>query len=256
MKVNINDIDTLESLPLRESRKDYITRIYGDFWNLHRFDSPNYNSERSKDPYIITFFIIKRFIGKPFDKVFSYLCRRVEPQYRYHFLDEFEADKRNYIWANKYMVDDNGNIQLNPEYVAKPWKRSNPKTSYTFHSFDYKRAYLNIKTGEISDHAPYFKWEEHHWRLQDVAGFTKEFESCKTKDYVRTRKEDLKRKNLVLRARKKTAREKAYSYLTKEEEKLIIQRKEDLIKRDAHGFDEKSFKGAAYHGQKRKLKVA
>ena len=50
----------------------------------------------------------------------------------------------------------------------------------------------------------------------------------------------------------KEQKKKDYSFLTDDEKRKIEERQSDLIKRDNHGFDDESFKGYWYHGQKRK----
>ena len=85
-----------------------------------------------------------------------------------------------------------------------------------------------------------------------ICGYSKEFESKKDKEYIRLMKEKAKQKKLFDKYYKKEKRKKDYSFLTDDEKRKIEERQTDLIKRDSHGFDDESFKGYWYHGQKRK----
>lgn len=246
--------NNIENLPYKESRKAYITRKYGDFWNLRRFDSPSYNSERSKDPFIIVDHVIKKFVGRSFDKAFRHYCSKVEARYQYIFLDELAGDIRD-RWPNEYIVNEEGNIQINPEYLLKPWKckTKHVPQSVTFQSFDYQTVYVNLRTGKEQKHLGCFD-RESNFGIKIVSGFYKYFEDDTSKEYLRMVREDNHRRNLAYKRSKKYVKE--YSFLTREEERLKKQKEEDLLKRDSHGFDEESFKGLEYHGQKRKLKNA
>jgi len=252
-------LDNLENLPKRESRKDYLTRKYGDMWDLKKFDHPHYRSENSDYPWVKAERVIKKFIGKQFDKAFSYYCKQVEQFEQYHFHTYFKKDEHrwNRSYPSKFIVDKNGNIQRNKEYEQKPWKKKNKDKKVIFTSFDYKEGYYNKETGETVTQLSYcatFKHNRHKWKEIVVSGFWKEFESKEDKEYIRLMIEDKKRKKLEERRYKKWLKEKQYSFLTKKEEELLKQKETDLIKRDSHGFDENSFKGIEYHGQKRKRK--
>ena len=68
----------LNELPFRESRKEYITRKYGDMGNVKRFDNSWVRSEKSDFPWVIAKRVILHNVGKSFDKAFSYYCKQVE----------------------------------------------------------------------------------------------------------------------------------------------------------------------------------
>ena len=257
--ININN---LESLPFRESRYQYITRKYGNLWDLPRFDNPWHRSDKGSYAWIKAERTIKRYIGKSYDKAFSHFCKQVEQHEQYEFNKYFTETGRHWNrYPNEYIVDDNGNIQYNPEYkqYKRRYKRDKQTTDITFKSFDYKESYINIHTGEINDNPHRYNLFNDKpygdWVLTVVEGFWKHFDDINNKEYHRLKREDQHRKELNERRYKKWARyEKKYSFLTRSEEKLIEEKEADLIKRDAHGFNENSFKGIEYHGQKRKIK--
>ena len=74
----MHKLDELEKLPKRESRKAYLTRKYGDMWDLPRFDHPWYRSNKSDLAYVKAQRVIKKFFGKSFNKAFSYYCKLVQ----------------------------------------------------------------------------------------------------------------------------------------------------------------------------------
>ena len=252
-----NIIDKLDNLPLKEGRKSYLTNKYGDMWNMRRFDNPWHLSEKSDYADVKAERVIKRFIGKSYDKAFSYYCNQVE-QYEYHFFKDYFEHIRYHIkypaeYIVEYIVDTNGNIQYNKEYKLKPWKtRKSESKGVIFKSYDYKEGYTHIKTGETKSN---LRWTDNksHWIYSVIEGFSKEFESEFDKNYICLVKEDRQRKELAFRRYEKWRKKhKVYDFRTDEEKNRIKEEETDIIKRDAHGFDDKSFKGEEYHGQNRK----
>lgn len=250
-------IEILETLPFKEGRKAYITRKYGDMWDLPRFDHPHYRSEKSDYPWVKAERVIKKFLGKSFDKAFSYYCNQVKVYEQYEFLDNFNQHQS---WGysshpSEYIVDDKGNIQINPEYKKRYRKRKKDTSNgVTFESYDYAEGYRHNETGEIKNNLTWCD-NPRRWARIVVSGFWKHFDDVNDKEYHRLKREDRHRKELNDRRYKKWARyEKQYSFLTDEEIKLKKEEITDLIKIESHGFDENSFKGIEYHGQKRKLK--
>lgn len=100
MWIHLN-FDKYDELPFRESRANYLTRVYGNMWNLQKFDYYQSN----KGAYCILYRILKSNINKSFDLAFSYYCKKVEKQYQYLFLREFEYKYRykNY-WIDKNKI--------------------------------------------------------------------------------------------------------------------------------------------------------
>lgn len=83
------NLEKLEELPKKESRKEYITRKYGDMWDLRRFDHPWYRSDKNDDPQVIAKRVIKKYLGKSFDDAFSYYCTLVKKHEHDEFLYEY-----------------------------------------------------------------------------------------------------------------------------------------------------------------------
>jgi hypothetical protein len=249
-------IEKLENLPIKEGRKAYLTNKYGDMWDLHKFDHRWHRSDKSDYAWVKAERAIKRFLGKSYDKAFSYYCEQVE-QYDYHeFKKYFESDNLRYYntqYPTEYIVDGNGNIQYNKEYKLKPWRKRKEETKgVIFKSYDYKEGYTHVKTGETKSDLRWFD-NNSHWIYSVIDGFSKEFKSEFEKEYIRLVKEDKQRKELAYRRYEKWRKKhKVYDFRTDEEKNRIKEEESDLIKRDAHGFDDKSFIGEEYHGQKRK----
>lgn len=231
------NIEKLESLPQRESRKSYLTRIYGNMWNLRRFDSWG-GFENKVDPYSLSNRIIKNNIGKSFDMAFHYYCNSINKRYQYIFLDQFRKYRH---YKPIFYIDENGIICKNE------FSRNKPK-SVIFKSFDYKEKNdtvfkKNKDTGKF----------EYQNNVILESGWWLEFESNKDIKY----KTLLKQKRQLLRLDKKkckTNNDKYYDWVLFKENynKKHKDDKIDMVKLEAHGFDKNSFRGIEYHGGERK----
>jgi len=93
-----------KELPKFESRKQYLTKKWGNMYDLHRFDHPL--SMRAKY-HKIKDRILHHYIGKSFDDAFSYYCTKVPAQYQKLFLEEFENPFSR--WS-EWSLDENKNI--------------------------------------------------------------------------------------------------------------------------------------------------
>lgn len=121
----------LDKLPIKESRAMYLTRKHGDMYNLAKFDRYWWRSESGKDPYKILYRVLDSYIGKQFDKAFSYFCTLVDFQFQYIFLKEFEKhDIYYYSFLNYYYVDKVGNIQVHKSDRPKRYKTKRTKREY------------------------------------------------------------------------------------------------------------------------------
>ena len=235
------DVNKLEQLPTRMSRKEYLTKKYRDMWNLKRFDS--YDRSKKEDQYFFHLNnILKSHIGKSVDDAFSKYCEKVDIQDQKYFFKEFNEEKQYY---SDYIIDDNKNIQLN----SNGWKRK--KNRVIFRSFDIKYGWYDIRA-KIIVNAGWRCVSEEYIRCI-IQGYEKIFESKKDPEYKRLMAEKVKLQRLDKKQKRKERRRQQYSFLTKREIALKND-KEDILKRDRKGFDEESFKGLEYHGQKRKRK--
>lgn len=192
--------------------------------------------------YIIVNRILENNIGKSFDLAFSYYCKKVNKQYQYLFLEEFQERRWSY-----YYVDEFGNIQYNNSYIET-------KKPIIIPSKDYQYELVHKITGKKHN-----EWSSFHknynigdWERVTISGCLMIFESENDPRLKRIRSEKQQARRKTDRFLKKEKKERQYSFLTKLEKDLIAQRQQDLIKRDSHGFDENSFKGIEYHGRKKK----
>lgn len=234
------DLEILKNLPTKESRKAYITRKYGDMWNLRKFDNPWYRSNRTDQYWFILDKVLKKFLGKSVDKAYSKYCKLVRFDEKEYFWKKF-TDLR---WGGpNYLIDANKNIQLNPKIYSRPKKR------IVFRSFDYEVSYYDIVTKKIIKN--YASRYNENVIVIVTKGFEKTFESKKDPEYIRLMAEKKKLIRLNNKYLKKLAKEKKYSFMS-EKEKAKRANELDIQKRNSHGFDEESFKGIEYHGQKRK----
>lgn len=240
---NIEKIEEWDNSPVRLSRSRYLTLKYGDMWNLRKFDRW-YRSNSSDLPWVIADRILRSSIGKNYDAAFSKFCKMVMPHERYSFIDEFE----NCRYSPKYIIDDNKNIQLNP----KRYIRS--KKTIRFQSFDLEYGYYDLLLKRfLTKKEASRMWVSNPKRFIYCIenGYELTFESKKDPEYIRLMREKNKLIRLNKKAVKKYEKQKEYCFLT-DAEKRLKESALDIQKRDAHGFDEDSFKGIEYHGQKRK----
>jgi len=125
-KVNINQLDKVETLPFRCNRVCYFKterRLGG--WDYPWYDH-YYHSD--KNPHHLTDRIINKNIGKSFDLAFHYYCTKSKREDRKLFLEQFEDYGRGNPY---YVVDEFDNIQ-------KGWKRNKYKKDIAFLSDDYR----------------------------------------------------------------------------------------------------------------------
>ena len=196
--------------------------------------------------------VLKNSIGKPFDEVFSNFCKKFPKSYQGPFLKEFEDYE---FYRNRHMrpidvwyVDDDRLIRINRDL-------NEYKGPYIIYSDDYKTEWFKKLTGEKLNDRWGPNWVDRDlYEKRRVAGTTWEFPSRRSPGFK-------KRTAIKQSRRRKSRREsslaqanKAYSFLTKDEQAKIDGRELDIISRDRHGFGDESFKGSPYHGQQRKIK--
>lgn len=237
------NIAKLEELPkFIGMRKDRC--IHNDYYRYWR---------NGVHPWMIIKRTIKHFIGKSFNEAFSYYCKKVPKYHQHYFLEEFYRKK--YWYQNKrydcYYIDDEGLIQ-NAKIIEKKIVK--------LYSNDYKVAWRLIdkppkwhwlKIGEITFDRPNYGFE-HYYEQFIYSGKVIVFESKNDPRFQRYHQEKQQAWKRKSKEDKFARKNKAYSFLTKAEKERKEQREKDLINRDRHGFDDESFKGEFYHGQKRK----
>lgn len=102
------DIDKLDKLPSRESRKMYITREFGDMWNINKFDHPWdwERSDKTKSTWFILDNVIKKFKGDAYNNAFSYYCKLV-PYYEQHKFHDYFFSVRSCVYGKDFILVNN-----------------------------------------------------------------------------------------------------------------------------------------------------
>jgi hypothetical protein len=149
-------------LPYRESKWQYITRKYGNCYNIRKWEYRT-PSEKSIDPWYLAKRIIANNIGKSFDLAFHYFCTKVRFQDQKYFFRHFET-LGSFRWRHyrSYYIDDLGLIQEN-----KVERKKRPITILTVdrqwvYTFDskkdplYKRVFAEIQI-VLKAHKKYWK---------------------------------------------------------------------------------------------------
>lgn len=240
------NIEELEELPIKMSRKEFIVEQYGNMWDLRKFDDPWYRSDKADYYWVKLDRILKSHIGKNVDEAYSKYCKVVETYEKQYFFKEFRNNSR---YNSTYTIDLNRCIQLNPDR----WQKK--KKSCIFRSFDFAYGYYDTKNKEyVSKLGFNWRYESDRYIYCVISGFEKTFESKQNPEYKRLNAEKIKAQKLHKKALKKEAKEKEYCFLTEKEIALKKSKETDILTRNRKGFDDESFKGLEYHGQKRKLK--
>lgn len=201
------DIEKLEQLPTRQSRKQFLTEKHGDMWDLKRFDHPWYRSDKNDLCWVKAERIIKKYMGKSFDKAFSEYCEKVELFEQKEFLDFFDENH----WRNDYIIDAQKRIQLNLE------KTPRYKKPIYFRSFDYQEGYYNIVTKEIVQSPRWWEYKNDNNIRVIIRGFEKTFESRKDPEYQRLQAEKIKAQKRNERLLKEQKKNRQYCFLTDKE---------------------------------------
>lgn len=209
------DIKKLSKLPFKESRKDYLTRKFGDMWNIAKFDHPWHDGEPSESPWKRAEWILKKNIGKSFDDAFSYYCTFVEKHEQRYFLREFQP---RYWHTPDYIIDNQKRIQVNPDR----YKRK--KKPIVFRSFDYKEGYYHIPTKTMRESVHWTEMNDNYIRVI-IQGFERTFKNKKDPEYKKLMAEKAKAEKRNYKLLKEIKAEKADTFLSKHnhENKIIKQ---------------------------------
>jgi len=187
-------------------------------------------------PYTIVSRVLKEFIGKPVDDAFSKYCKIVPVYQQQFFWDEIKPKRPRWRNIVYYFIDENGLIQKNNKEVAK--------TIYKIPSFDIEYGYINYETGDTKTRREHNSYIHSRYSWGIIKGKLYEFEH-KNYLYYKCFYEQQFKKRKLIKQKAKEQREKQYSFLTKSELEIINNRKDDIINRDRHGFDDMSFKNRA-----------
>lgn len=241
-----------EELPYRSSMRK---SQYSGPWYYRYKGAERINGQSI---YKILHRTLEKNVGKSFDLAFSYFCKLVPKKYQNLFLNEF---RRRYRGETDYIIDNNGNIQVNPNGMYKnfgrykgPYKFSITPDKEEWHKkIEYltHRELLSLISSKIPWYwspITYDSFYEIPWRVRNqyekviVLGKSIEFESQRNSKFKQLKAERRAKKRKADREDKKIRAQKSYSFLTKSEQAIIDARKNDLVNRDRHGFDDMSFK--------------
>lgn len=131
-------------------------------------------------------------MGKSFDEAFSYFCTLVPKHEQSEFLREFENAYGCY--EPDYIIDNNGNIQINKNSYWNKKIKDKSKESVIFYSIDYEEGWYNTITKKVYNHKEFSRLHYDMFPTKNfieivISGFSKEFESKKDKEYIRLMKE-------------------------------------------------------------------
>ena len=238
----------LEYLPSREPFRNGNSTERRDYWGR---GSANIRKVDGSEPWVHVERILKKFKGKQVNKAFSKYCSIVPKNQQYWFwkkLDEFDELKVRRRWfnydASHWYIDKDNRVQY---HQAKK-----KDISYSITSADYEEGYMNHMGETITDDEynrlnPIRRYGNRwankvfqEWTPIILNGEVFRFKK-KDADFYRCLADENGKANRMQREYDKYAEKKAYSFLTREEEQKIEDKKDDSIRRDAHGFDEDSF---------------
>lgn len=231
-------------------------------------------------PYEIARRIIKKYIGKQWDKAYSEYCSKV-PWYQKNVFKEEFRDK-NYRYSTSYIVDKNGCIQYS--------RMDKRKKDLCIKSDDFKIELRHRWTGhKKDDFLPVYKQEPYISRFKTfkmsgmrnsrllyyeygaipgrmkplyeryrskesefeaviVSGWIKYFKNKKDPEFKRLIAEKRKQRLINTKKQQILLQEKAYDMMTKREAELKKEKAANDVKILAHGFDlETSFRGQRHN---------
>lgn len=244
-----NTIEYYESLPFRESM-----RVELKWWGYH---GGHYTDIDNVSTWTVSRRIIEKYLGKSYDEAFSHYCQ-IAPKYaQYTFDDNLEKGKwfieeyltyKRYAYRKYYYIDDNGILCKTPKAPIQP---------STYYSDDYRSEKVPLYQGnEIN-------WDKYHrLKREGKEGLTTKdkimegrritYNSTNHPEYKKLMAEQMQKKKSNHKYWLEEAKNKAYIFLTDEEIKKKKDKITNTITRDRLGFNEDSFVGIEYHGQKRK----
>jgi len=245
MYLNIYNLEKSKNLPKRLSYTFHGNYKYNDY--CLRFITTNKN----KNPEYICRYILKKYLGKDFNKAYSEVCKKLPYYQRRYFIKNTLNNTINNRYS-KYYVDFNNNIQINENYYM--FKKESP---VIFYSIDYSEGYYDKSTRIFLSVNEYYNnsfYNNRHCIRVIISGYSKEFSSKKDPEYIKLMKIKNKQIRYYSKINKKKQKHKVYSFLSNEEIKTNKEKELDVIKRDSHGFDENSFKHTTHRKNKIKLK--
>lgn len=220
------DIEKLDALPKRQGRKERIVEILG---SMHNMRDP---VDEENDPWKIAGRVAKAYIGKNWDKAFSYYCKQVPVGRRWRYEAFMRLFNGYYRWnSDKWGIDKNNCITFTP------YKRNK---RIIFYSIDYRTELFHKVTGaKRSDYywaKKTYKDSDYEYRI--VQGWEKEFKTRKDPEYIRLSAEKKQMKARMQREFQKQEEQRYFDMLTRNERKLLEEKEKNSQVIQAHGFDE------------------
>lgn len=265
------DIEKLEDLPKRMGSRRAVKTT--ESWYRDGLGKSDYHKVNNYFPWTNVTRVLTNYYKKHVNEAFAHYCTLVPFYQQKFFWERFDLSRR-YRFITWYL-DENGFIQ-NADF-------ENPeKGPYTLKSPDFKSRLRHRETGhwvedfyairekpygpilyytykgrfrQIAAHNVYVATLEDFVEVT-IAGWRKSFSSKRDPGYQKAYQEQQRALRKERRSQAKAKAEIEYCMLTKVEKEIKRLSQFDVVKRDCHGFDEESFKGEFYHGQKRKLKDA
>lgn len=255
------------------SKSILISNRESNLWNLNKYSHDRYKIE-GVTLHTIIIRVLEKFTNKSVNDAFSYYCKLVPKHYQHEFFHRYYLANYNMIESTSYYrryslyyIDENNIIKEN-KYVK-------PKNKVIFKSWDYNEWIYDVTVNKwftVNDYISraYNKWWlryssreiiqlrerlQNNLKIDYISGIYKEFDSQKEKEYIKLRAQDIQQRRIIEKRNIKEKKEQEYSFLSRAEKELKQDQAKDLVRRDALGFDENSFKYDPYHGQKRKKKL-
>jgi len=259
----MKDIAKLEELPKKLGMFRSLSGVDRSWSYGH--GSTDYHKVNGYFPYTHAIRIIKHYMGKSFNDAFTHFCKIV-PKYQQHqFFERFKEKTYKHGRYIECYIDENGNIQSHKNL-------NECKGPYTFKSKDYKERWvkkieyytfnelLGLKHKSVWYKAPkiYNNIYEIPWRDKSIykkeiiSGEILSFDNKYDSKLIQLKSEKRQSDKKNIKELKLARKVKQYSFLTTSEKLKKASKEKDIITRDRFGFDDDSFKGEAYHGQKRK----
>ena len=219
----------IDKLPYKES----MTKGK-DMWRYRKDDCHKVNG---KYPWTHVQRVLKKYKGKNVDKAFTHYCSIVPKHQQRWFLEELEeATRHGYRFRGSYWgywyVDKNKCIQYH--------EGDKREISYEVYSHDIEWGYVNIKYTDEN-----VRWWKNGYRYNGTEYVVTKGEIFTFKkidaSYHRCKAEQDSKRRKAKREAEVEARKIQLSFLTREEIEDKEDKKNDIIKRDSHGFDENSF---------------
>lgn len=142
-------IEDLEILPIEflsfKPSEAITDEYFGYKYNYKSYKDIEVKIKKNTDPWKYSKYIIKKYIGKPYDDAYSEFCKNVKWWQKDYFKDNFKERYWGGLGSkySEFIVDENGLIQYNIKY----FKYNNYRGPYSVKSHDYETELVHKFTG-------------------------------------------------------------------------------------------------------------